>query len=171
VSRDETEDRYSAELLRAVRHLSGADDPLAEGNYGSDLNRFTAEPSETLSIVRNNARFVLENYETEEHGPNIYEDCLFVEVEFRIHDRAAERIRRDRSDSISGLMYGALALGVAGAGLIWGDTALWWLVGGAGFVLGVYVSVWVRHTYQLSKYDKAISRLATALSTIRRRIS
>ena len=94
VTGDKT-DRYPRELFDAARYLLATDDPSAEAAYGSGLNALTAEPSETLSIVRHNA-FALATLQ--EAGTSIQEDALFVGVELRIQRGRREHISRSLRD-------------------------------------------------------------------------
>ena len=163
---DETRERYSDELLECVEYLLAVDNPLAETRYGGDFNRLTAEPSETLGIVRRNAYVAVDNCETGEYGPVIPEDRLFVEVELKIQDRVVALASRSQGNFIRFMPYPAVAIVVAIAGLISGDEALWLAVEIGGFVFGVLVLVLGYHTYLRAKHENIVSSLARALRTI-----
>ncbi|GMU41276.1 MAG: hypothetical protein AMXMBFR23_21420 [Chloroflexota bacterium] len=63
-----------------------ASDPLAEARYGSTLNSVSAEPGETLAILRRNARFALQEIEDGRGRELPVVLWEMLEIEFRIHD-------------------------------------------------------------------------------------
>lgn len=139
--------RYSSELVAAVRYLLTVRDPLAEGNYYDGLNKITAEPGETLAIVRHNAYAALENLESQDEE-TIPEDYLFIEVERRIQQQNQMKIAAELDDLRVNLVYMAAIFGLSVSGYFWDLDILWlgMLLGGLVLLVGIPKSIlaWVR---------------------------
>lgn len=140
------QDRYSEELLECARFLLTVEDPICEQEYGSGLHRVSAEPSETLAIIRDNARVVRDNIRNGGYGPVIPEDLLFLKVEASIRWARLKQVDQELADvgrtliwaaavgavallglqveNIVRLLQGLLTL----AGIVAGGLLVWWAV-------------------------------------------
>jgi hypothetical protein len=151
------EERYSKELLEAAEYLTTVADPLAQG-YGSGLHKFSAEPYETLAIIRNNASVVLENFNTQEFGPNIREDLLFLEVEWKIQGAKLEQVR-NKAPSLS---HAVVALGISIGALLLGEGVLYATIFLAGIILLVLIFTFPTRI----KAQRAIRRISQTHAAI-----
>lgn len=156
-------ERYSDELLTAVRYLLTVGDPMKEARYGSGLQRFTAEPSETLYIVRLNAYVALENYEKPTE-PVIPEDLLFIEVEGKIQQQRSSRLGSEFGKWRYSLVFAATVAGVSAGSLFWMEGILWAVMFFGGLFSLVGLPAAVITWFRLRKSKGVLRRMERILS-------
>ena len=164
-----TQDRYSDELLEAVEHLLTVDDPEGEGRYFSGLQKYSAEPGETLGVVRQSAWFVLENYEDQEFGPNIDEDLQFLEVEARVQERRLVRLAASREVGSELALYG-VAAGVALGGILLGNRFLVLVLALTGVAVFIFAARLQYARWQERNLRRSLAEVVRAKNSIRKQL-
>jgi hypothetical protein len=165
------EERYSRNLLDCVEYLLGTEDPAAEGRYFSGLQRYTAEPSETLAIIRENAYTVLSDYEEHEFGPSLPDELLFLEIEARIRQRELEQLSVSYRETIPTWVLGAVTAAVALGGAFWGERFLSVALLIAGFVVAIYGFSWLSARPKERRAKRVLAEISVAKRAIQRQLT
>lgn len=156
-------ERYSHELLTAVRYLLTVADPIKEARYFSGLHEFAPEPGETLAIVRHNAYIAMENCE-EPAEPVLPEDYLFIQVEERIQRQRSTRLVGEFGSWRDFSVIAATVAGVSAAGLFWTEGVVWAAMYFGGLFSLVGLPTAVVAWFRLERTKVVLRRLERILS-------
>lgn len=164
--RDKGSERYSKELLSAIRYLLSVDDPLSEANYEGGLNRITAEPGETLAIIRHIARETLYDVVTEKHVHINAEDRLFFQVEHRIQQNKLRETRTKERGSIPLTTHAGVVVAMAIVGLRSSEGVLLGglIFGGLLLLSGAIQTFWLFH--ERHRIGESLRQLSHAIGQI-----
>ena len=160
-STNEVEKRYDQSDLDGVKSLLSIDDPDSEGQYFSNLSRYTEEePYEFLGDCQRWAYYTVWNATNRTHAdalPLIKEDMLFVELEMKRHQKANQRDRVSwvglKYWTFTGVMLVALFIGMV-AGLVGAENILL-----TGALFGLFTAItggyyWCRMHYRIRRRQK-----------------
>lgn len=163
---DKGSGRYSKELLSAVQYFLSVDDPLSEANYEGGLNRITAEPSETLAIIRCNARAALYDLLNEKDIHIDAEDRLFFRVEHRIQQNNLRETQTKERGPISLTTHAGVVVAMAIVGLRSSDGIILGglIFGGLLLFSGAIRTFWLFH--ERRRIGESLRQLSHAIGQI-----